>query len=205
MYPTYLVHYGVPNQKWGVRNWQNEDGSLTPEGYIHYYGEKQRFKSPQDLSKFMSDFKYKNFDRLMTPDQVEKTKSGSCHDQVMFEMDELKKQGLDPKAKFIMAVGPNGQGGETHSFVYYTKNNKTYYLENAWQDKKGLHEFRNEKEMIDHIGSSFQSRNKNQNIYLADFNTKEHKAGEDLATLVDKCMNNAEEYKPKHSYAIRKK
>lgn len=35
-YPTYLIHYGVPGQKWGVRRWQNEDGSLTPEGYEHY-------------------------------------------------------------------------------------------------------------------------------------------------------------------------
>ena len=44
-YPTYLIHYGIPGQKWGNRRWQYEDGSLTPEGYIHYgYGKsgKQR-------------------------------------------------------------------------------------------------------------------------------------------------------------------
>ena len=35
-YPTYLIHYGVPGQKWGNRRWQYEDGSLTPEGYEHY-------------------------------------------------------------------------------------------------------------------------------------------------------------------------
>lgn len=35
-YPTYLIHYGIPGQKWGTRRWQNEDGSLTPEGYEHY-------------------------------------------------------------------------------------------------------------------------------------------------------------------------
>ena len=36
-----LYHHGVLNQKWGVRRYQNEDGSLTPEGVIHYgrYGE----------------------------------------------------------------------------------------------------------------------------------------------------------------------
>ena len=33
-----LAHYGVEGQKWGVRRWQNEDGTLTPEGYVHYYG-----------------------------------------------------------------------------------------------------------------------------------------------------------------------
>lgn len=31
-----LYHYGVPNQKWGKRRWQNPDGSLTEEGRKHY-------------------------------------------------------------------------------------------------------------------------------------------------------------------------
>ena len=32
----YLMHFGIKGQKHGIRRWQNEDGSLTPEGYIHY-------------------------------------------------------------------------------------------------------------------------------------------------------------------------
>lgn len=32
----YLAHHGVKGQKWGVRRWQNSDGSLTPDGKIHY-------------------------------------------------------------------------------------------------------------------------------------------------------------------------
>ena len=31
-----LMHYGVKKQKWGVRRYQYEDKSLTPEGRIHY-------------------------------------------------------------------------------------------------------------------------------------------------------------------------
>ena len=31
-----LYHYGVPGQKHGNRKYQYEDGSLTPEGKIHY-------------------------------------------------------------------------------------------------------------------------------------------------------------------------
>jgi len=40
-----LIHHGVKGQKHGIRRWQNEDGSLTPEGYIHYgvgQGNKQK-------------------------------------------------------------------------------------------------------------------------------------------------------------------
>lgn len=32
----YLAHHGILGQKWGIRRWQNPDGSLTPAGYEHY-------------------------------------------------------------------------------------------------------------------------------------------------------------------------
>lgn len=32
----YLAHYGVKGQKWGVRRYQNEDGTLTEEGKKRY-------------------------------------------------------------------------------------------------------------------------------------------------------------------------
>lgn len=36
---SYLAHHGVKGQKWGVRRYQNQDGSLTDEGRRRYgYG-----------------------------------------------------------------------------------------------------------------------------------------------------------------------
>ena len=61
----YLMHHGIKGQKWGVRNYQYEDGSLTPEGMVRYgrFDAKQKLKNVQDkgllvslLSKYQKDF-----------------------------------------------------------------------------------------------------------------------------------------------------
>lgn len=150
-----------------------------------------RFNSPNELDYFMSDFDYVEFDRLMSPNQVFRNESGSCHDMTMFEYDELYRQGLDPRAKFLMAIDDNGLGGETHSFVYYSEDSTMFWFEQAWQDYSGIHNFDTEQEMFDFIIDAFINRNPNKHIYIADFIPEEHTIGEDLQTLVDICMDDA--------------
>lgn len=38
-YTNYLIHHGVKGQKWGVRRYQNPDGSLTDKGKKKYIKE----------------------------------------------------------------------------------------------------------------------------------------------------------------------
>lgn len=35
-YDTSIQHHGILGQKWGIRRYQNADGTLTPEGKKHY-------------------------------------------------------------------------------------------------------------------------------------------------------------------------
>lgn len=44
-----LKHYGIKGQKWGDRNFQNEDGSLTPAGKARYASESTMLDSSQKL------------------------------------------------------------------------------------------------------------------------------------------------------------
>ena len=48
----FLAHYGVKGQEWGVRRYQNEDGSLTPEGRKRYgLNTKYSDMSIEDLTR----------------------------------------------------------------------------------------------------------------------------------------------------------
>lgn len=48
-YSNTLAHHGIKGQKWGIRRYQNEDGSLTEAGRIRYLGSPRNYKS--DLNR----------------------------------------------------------------------------------------------------------------------------------------------------------
>lgn len=62
MNSIYLKHTGVPGMKWGVRRFQNKDGSLTPLGKKKY-GDKENFNKMQADKRIKSKTeKYKKAD-----------------------------------------------------------------------------------------------------------------------------------------------
>lgn len=67
-----LYHHGVRGQKWHVRRWQNEDGSLTPAGRIHYgYGTMKMYKN--NPNRFLLDVHERakpRLDRLKREEQA---------------------------------------------------------------------------------------------------------------------------------------
>ena len=65
-----LYHYGVRGMKWGVRRYQNKDGSLTPAGQKRYA--KEEYKNNKKIAKEKYRAAKESADRQYEADTVEK-------------------------------------------------------------------------------------------------------------------------------------
>ena len=59
----YLEHHGIKDQRWGVRRFQNEDGSLTEAGHERYGISKKDTKWATKNRKKITDAAYKESKR----------------------------------------------------------------------------------------------------------------------------------------------
>ena len=85
---NYLAHYGILGMKWGVRRYQNADGSLTAAGKERYGGEGKLSGTGEAISK-----------RAKTARNILRSDSGLRSSKALKEarrkdMDELSTQEL---------------------------------------------------------------------------------------------------------------
>ena len=73
-----LAHWGIKGQKWGVRRYQNLDGSLTNEGKLRYRSSDSVLSS-KDRAEYVNHFKKEDSesrkDIAKLPKQIEAYKS----------------------------------------------------------------------------------------------------------------------------------
>lgn len=151
------------------------------------------FNTPEELSNWMKkNIKYKEYDKLMSAKEVYDTKHGSCHDQVVFEDEIFKNMKIKHgKLFFIEYNEGEQQGGKTHTLLYYIKDNKYYWFENAWGGEEGIH---GPYDSLSSLKDDVKERNmKNSNYDDIEFSTvKNIKTGMTLGEYVSACLKQTE-------------
>ena len=61
--PDEIWHHGIKGMHWGIRKYQNEDGSLTPAGERHYYKKDGSLKR-RGKNFFLKQYKKKAYDNV---------------------------------------------------------------------------------------------------------------------------------------------
>ncbi len=107
----YLEHHGVKGQKWGIRRYQNEDGTLTDEGKKRYSNLDSKFRNNvYDHEYAIAVANYNNlkngrkfdddddFSKKMRENSIKIKKDGEKMLNELFESGYYQKTyGFDPK------------------------------------------------------------------------------------------------------------
>lgn len=134
-----IAHYQVKGAKHGVRRWQNEDGSLTPAGYIHYGVGQGNKSSGERSAKRKSGREEKAATKAMAKN-TKLAKSGKLTVSDLPETDG-KKKWLDADAEVNKAF--EAYRSKEESFYgdyelykkYATKSAEASWADSGWDEK----------------------------------------------------------------------
>lgn len=116
---AYLAHHGVKGQKWGVRRFQNADGTLTAEGKVHYGKHPEYEKMVSNRSKKnirvkdVSDKEFKKAKKLFDEmDKIDEQEERELIARDRWRSEEWKRRNSGDGQKGLMgsfkAVKTNG-------------------------------------------------------------------------------------------------
>lgn len=91
---TELYHYGIQGQKWGVRRYQNEDGTYTEEGRRRYYTSSGELNS-RGLRKVRKLNRYRN--KMIRKNSKEIRRYDKRMADTERHIENVKKYGADSK------------------------------------------------------------------------------------------------------------
>lgn len=97
-----LYHHGIKNQKWGIRRFQNEDGSLTPEGRKRYAKNgatrSGARRLQRDFNKYDQQLAYTVGEMRVTRRQTNKYANRAMNQMEKYGQDDKRAQKSAKKA-----------------------------------------------------------------------------------------------------------
>lgn len=183
----FLAHYGVQGQKWGVRRYQYQDGSLTAEG-------KQRY-SRGDVHRIKREFKKEAYQKNRSEGQgVIKSYMNAGKEATQKTIDVVGKQRYNQVKAQDTAIGIGSALVATYLTASVVNNVKMHSnttkawnenWDNYWKSTFGpqygqklADKYRNSKPSdiparfreLDHLGDLLKSKNKlKSKVYLNPF------------------------------------
>ena len=128
-----------------------------------------------NFQKWEDDFC--DFYYLQTPEELLKSKCGTCWDQVELERKLFQDNNIKFKTYFIYIVDKDML--PSHTFLIYENNNKYYWFEHSWGVYRGIHEYESLLDLLLDVKEKFKKDHKyvseNSNLYIYEYQKpKEH-------------------------------
>ena len=136
----YLCHWGIKGQKWGIRRYQNPDGTLTPAGKKRYAKEKQKEYDKTARTAYKKYVSLNDEKRQeVVPNLTSKEK-----ETIIYGAQKDIKRGI---AVGSLVGGPIGGALATS----WAQNIADYYLKDIGSSSKGALTMKTGQKMVDDI------------------------------------------------------
>lgn len=89
---------------------------------------------------------------LQDADTIVKDNYAVCWEMCELERDFLNINNIENKTIFVILKNTH----ICHTFIVYKENDKYYWLEASWANKKGIHKFNSLEEILDYYRDNFQ-------------------------------------------------
>ncbi len=118
-YPDYLIHYGIKGQQWGLRRYQNEDGTLTEEGKLRYNeGQPESDTWKKSEAKYLTDKELiRRNNRLTQERNYKESLTTEAERQAKQVKSDIIKKVIAGTAISLAAVAMRGHWKQAASFI----------------------------------------------------------------------------------------